>query len=108
VVKPGERKGMAVYLTESNSISTTRACRVVKLPKSKFYYRSIKDGGLVIDKFLELSQKHHREGQDKIYERIRSQGIGWNYNRVRRAYMLLGLKHVKKASAGSPAENERL
>lgn len=98
---------MVVYLTESYSISTTRACRVVKLPKSMFYYRSIKDDGLVIDKLLEHSQRHHREGQDKLYERIRSQGIGWNYNRVRRAYMLLGLKQRKKASASSPAENER-
>jgi putative transposase len=98
---------MAVYLTESYSISTTRACRVVKLPKSMFYYRSIKDDGPVIDKLLELSQKHHREGQDKLYERIRSQGIAWNYKRVRRVYMLLGLKQRKKGKRRLPGRERK-
>lgn len=93
---------MAVYLMGSYSISTTRACRVVQLPKSMFYYRSVKDDGPVIDKLLELAQKHHREGQDKLYERIRNEGLIWNYKRVRRVYALLGLKQRKRTKRRLP------
>ena len=101
-MKPGERKDMAVYLMGSYSISTTRACRVVQLPKSMFYYRSVRDDGSVIDKLLELSQKHHREGQDKLYERIRNERLIWNYKRVRRVYVLLGLKQRKRTNRRLP------
>lgn len=71
---------MVVYLMDSDPISTTRACRVVQLPMSIFYYRSVKDDGPVIDKLLEMSQRHHREGQDKLYERIRSEGLGKSHS----------------------------
>ena len=106
-MKPGERKNMAVYLMESYSISTTRACRVIRLPKSMFYYQSVKNDQPVIDKLLELSQKHIREGQDKMYERIRSQGLVWNYKRIRRVYMLLGLKQRKSAKRRLPARERK-
>jgi len=36
---------------------------------------------------------NHKAGQDKLYERIRSKGIPWNYKRVRRVYLAMGLKH---------------
>lgn len=94
---------MAVYLMDSYSISTTRACRVITLPKSMFYYESVKNDQPVIDKLLELSQKHIREGQDKMYERIRSQGLSWNYKRVRRIYRVLGLKQCKTAKRRLPS-----
>lgn len=98
---------MAVYLMESYSISTTRACRVVQLPKSMFYYRSVRDDRPVIEKLMDLSQKHHREGQDKLYERIRSEGIVWNYKRIRRVYTLLGLKQRKRAKRRLPGRERK-
>ena len=45
---------MAAYLMESFSVSTTRACRVISLPKSMYYYESVKDDQPVIDKLNEL------------------------------------------------------
>lgn len=36
------------------------------------------------------------EGQDKFYQRIRNEGICWNYKRVRRVYCLLGVKQKEK------------
>ncbi|MFM9028914.1 MAG: integrase core domain-containing protein [Bacteroidota bacterium] len=57
---------MAAYLMDSFSVSTTRACRVVSLPKSMYYYQSLKDDQPVIDKLNELvSMKvNHRAGLD--------------------------------------------
>jgi len=85
VVRPGERKNMAVYLIKSLSVSTTRACKVIDLPKSMFNYQSSKDDQPVIDKLNELvsMRVNHKAGQDKLYERIRAEGIQWNYKRVR-------------------------
>ena len=86
---------MAAYLMESFSVSTTRACRVISLPKSMYYFKSVKDDQPVIDKLNELvsMRVNHRAGQDKLFERIRAQGIPWNYKRVRRVYLKMGLKH---------------
>ena len=62
-----------------------------------YYYNSCKDDSQVEDKIMELAFKHPAEGQDKIYYRIRNQGILWNKKRVRRVYLRLSLhKHMKK------------
>ena len=93
MVRPGERKNMAVYLMKSYPVSTTRACKVIDLPKSMFYYQFSKDDQPVIYKLNELDSMrvNHKAGQDKLYERIRSEGIPWNYKRVRRVYLAMGL-----------------
>lgn len=36
------------------------------------------------------------EGQDKFYSRIRNEGLKWNYKRVRRVYLLLGMNKGKR------------
>ena len=104
VVRPGDRKNMAVYLMKSYPVSTTRACKVIDLPKSMFYYQSSKDDQPVIDKLNELvsMRVNHKAGQDKLYERIRSEGIPWNYKRVRRVYPTMGLKHRQRTKRRLP------
>jgi putative transposase len=100
---------MAAYLMESYTVSTTRACRVVSLPKSMFYYRTVKNDQPVIDKLNELvgMKVNHRAGQDKLYERIRSEGILWNYKRVRRVYLKMGLKHRARTRKRVPSRDKR-
>ena len=100
---------MAVYLMDSYSVSTTRACRVIQLPKSMFYYQSTKDDQPVIDKLNELvsMRVNHKAGQDKLYERIRSQGIVWNYKRVRRVYLAMGLKHRQRTRKRVPKREKQ-
>ncbi len=100
---------MAAYLMESFSVSTTRACRVVSLPKSMYYYKSVKNDQPVIDKLNELvSMKvNHRAGQDKLFGRIRSEGILWNYKRVRRVYLKMGLKHRIRTRKRVPARDKQ-
>lgn len=94
---------MATYAMDYHQLSITRACKVVCLPKSMFYYKSIKDDSIVIDKLRELAHNKPREGQDKFYDRIRLQGLLWNYKRVRRVYLMLGLNHRRRMKKRIPA-----
>lgn len=106
MVKPGERKNMVAYAMEYHQLSITRACKVVQLPKSMFYYASQKDDSLVIAKLNELAELKPREGQDKYYLRIREAGIKWNSKRVRRVYLMLGLNHRRKMKKRIPARTK--
>ena len=94
---------MVAYAMEHHHLSITRACKVVQLPKSMFYYTSLKDDSVVIDKLKELAENKPREGQDKYYLRIREAGIIWNHKRVRRVYLMLGLNHKRKMKKRIPA-----
>jgi putative transposase len=100
---------MAVYLMKSYPVSTTRACKVIDLPKSMFYYQSSKDDQPVIDKLNELvsMRVNHKAGQDKLYERIRSEGIPWNYKKVRRVYLAMGLKHRQRTKRRLPKREKQ-
>lgn len=68
-----------------------------------YYYRHCKDDTQVINKLRELADKKPREGQDKYYDRIRLEGLQWNYKRVRRVYLLLGLNQRRKCKKRIPA-----
>ena len=87
---------MVTYVVVSHQISISRACRVVSLPKSMYYYKKIKDDSETITKLQELAVSYPTEGQDLYYGRIRTQGFKWNRKRVRRVYLLLGLNQRRK------------
>jgi putative transposase len=102
VVKPGDRKNVIAYLTTAHQVSITRACKTIHFAKSMYYYQSRKDDTAVINKLKELAEQKPSEGQDKFYDRIRSEGLIWNYKRVRRVYLLLGLKHRRRVKRRVP------
>jgi len=87
---------MVAYLLENYSVSISRACRVARLPKSMYYYKNVRDDSETINKLVELAEKHPTEGQDLYYSRIRQQGFHWNYKRVRRVYLLLGMNKRRR------------
>jgi putative transposase len=97
------KKNMVSYLMLVYSVSLTRACQVISLAKSMYYYRSCKDDSEMIKKLLSLAEKKPREGQDKFYQRIRNEGLQWNYKRVRRVYKLLELNIRRKTKKRIPA-----
>ena len=94
---------MVAYVVEHHQISISRACRVASLPKSMYYYQKLKDDSETIAKLQELSLAYPTEGQDLYYGRIRTQGYKWNYKRVRRVYLLLGLNQRRKVRKRLPA-----
>jgi putative transposase len=68
-----------------------------------YYYQSKKDDTEVIQKLQELADKKPTEGQDKMYYRIRNEGLIWNYKRVRRVYISLGFNKRKKVRKRIPS-----
>lgn len=93
---------MAAYVITTHQISISRACRVVSLPKSMYYYQKVKDDTETISKLQKLAEDYPTEGQDLYYGRIRQQGFKWNYKRVRRVYLLLGLNRRRKGRKRLP------
>ncbi len=75
---------------EDPAVSVGRACRVVQLQRSAWYYRSSKDDQEVIDKLHQLAEKYPTRGLDEYYGMIRNEGLPWNRKRVLRVYR--GLK----------------
>ncbi|MDW5287858.1 IS3 family transposase [Formosa sp. PL04] len=77
-----------------------RACKVVGLTRSMWYYQSKRDDSKVIDKLSKLTEAYPTRGFDEYYYKIRREGLKWNRKRVLRVYreMKLSLrrKHKKR------------
>ena len=80
-----------------------RACELVCLSRSMWYYKTKRDDSEVIDKLTEMSEIKPNRGFDYYFYRIRSQGFKWNRKRVLRVYRLLGLQLRRKSKKRLPA-----
>lgn len=96
MVKPGDRKNIIAYLKEAYRVSITRACRVIALSKSMYYYQTVKDDSAIIDKLNELAEDKPRRGFPYFFGRIRNEGHIWNRKRVKRVYNLMQLNQRRK------------
>jgi len=74
----------------------------MNLSRSLYYYQPTKDDTAVIEKLNEFAEKKPNEGQDKMYSRIRNEGIKWNHKRVIRVYILMGLNKKKRTRKRIP------
>jgi putative transposase len=85
------------YIRKEHGYSLTRACGLIDLSRSQYYYQSTKDDTTVREKVSQLAERFPTEGQDKIYWRIRNEGLPWNHKRIRRIYKQLLLdKRIRK------------
>lgn len=80
-------------------VSIARACSVVELPRSMWYYQTKKDDQEVIDKLSELATELPTRGFDVYYKRIRREGHKWNRKRVLRVYRNMKLKLRRKTKS---------
>lgn len=80
-----------------------RACRVIELQRSVWYYQSHKDDQEVIDKLQQLAEKYPTRGLDEYYGMIRNEGIKWNRKRVLRVYRSLKLTLRRKRKRRVPS-----
>jgi putative transposase len=90
-------------LQKSYTVSLGRACGVVNLSRSVYYYKSHRDDHIVIDKLRSLAEQRPTEGFWKMYFRIRKEGLLWNHKRVHRVYKLLKLNMKRKNKRRLPA-----
>jgi putative transposase len=72
-----------------------------------WYYKSIKDDSITIDKLNELAERYPTRGFDEYYSKIRNEGLKWNRKRVLRIYRLLGLTMRRKRKRRLPARVKR-
>lgn len=81
----------------------SRACRVIGLHKSLWYYRSRKDDTELIEKLRALAERYPTRGFDDYYGKIRNEGFKWNRKRVLRVYRSLKLGLRRKHKRRLPA-----
>ena len=85
------------------SVSVGRACRVVNLQRSVWYYKTHKDDKEVVAKLQQLAQLYPTRGFDDYYGKIRNEGLVWNRKRVLRVYRSIQLKLRRKHKRRLPA-----
>lgn len=84
-------------------VSVSRACKIVSLPRSQYYYDSSKNDTSVIEVLQELAFKHPSYGFRKLFAYIRRSGKQWNHKKVYRVYKLLKLNKKRKGKRRLPA-----
>ena len=85
-----------MYLTKQHKVSVTKACSVIDMTRSMWYYQASKDDTEVIDKLSKLAEQLPTRGFDEYYKRIRREGLQWNRKRVLRVYRAMKLKLRRK------------
>lgn len=73
-------------------ISIHRACSIVCMSRSMYYYTHKKDDSVVISKLMDLSSRYPTRGFETYYGKIRLEGLVWNRKRVLRVYRNINLK----------------
>lgn len=81
----------------------SRACKIVSLPRSQFYYTSKKDDTAIITELQELAFKHPSYGFRKLLAYLRRAGHGYNHKKVYRVYKLLRLNKRRKGKRRLPS-----
>lgn len=87
---------------KETSVSVGRACRVLSLHRSVWYYQSCKDDQEIIDKLQEFADRYPTRGFDEYYGMIRNEGLVWNRKRVLRVYRLMKLSLRRKRKRRLP------
>lgn len=76
---------------------------MIKLPRSQYYYRSVKDDTELIESLQQLAFQHPSYGFRKLYAYLRREGKTWNHKKVYRVYKLLKLNKRRKGKRRLPA-----
>lgn len=98
MVSPQAKREVIKFLIQNKNFNPHRACSLVGLRSSTYYYRSTssRDDIVLKNKLTEVAQKRIRWGCPRIYEVIRREGFKDNYKRVERIYSQMGLSLRKR------------
>lgn len=95
---------LANYAITVHEISVNRACKLLNVSRSVYYYTPTLASDDEIKQVLSaLAEKHCRYGFDKMFQKIRQQGHRWNHKRVYRVYCDLKLNLRRKPKKRLPS-----
>lgn len=98
MVSPSQKRRFAVYLVKEQKSSIQMACRVLRLSRSSFYYRS--SCGDFEERLLKriyiLAVKYPRYGYRRIHLLLRQEGWQVNKKRIQRLLRQEGLRVLQK------------
>jgi putative transposase len=100
---PATKRQLTEELVREHGVPVSRACRLMSIPRSQFYYSSQKDDQEVVEALQELAFKHPSYGFRKLFAYLRRAGNQWNHKRVYRVYKLLKLNRKRKGKRRLPA-----
>jgi putative transposase len=93
VLKPAQKRDAVRYLVTGFQLDQRRACRLVGLNRSTYYYRSqAKDQSALRLRIRDLAAARVRYGYRRIHVLLRREGWKVNHKRVYRLYRLEGLE----------------
>ena len=100
---PATKRQLTQELVQEKNVPVSRACKLLSLTRSQFYYRSKKDDKDVIEALQELAFKHPSYGFRKLFAYLRRSGKAWNHKRIYRVYKLLKLNRKRRGKRRLPA-----
>ncbi len=100
---PATQRQLATELVTDYKLPVSRACKMVSLPRSQYYYVSVKDDTVVIEALQNLAFAHPSYGFRKLFAYLRRAGKQWNHKRVYRVYKQLKLHKRGKGKRRLPA-----
>ncbi|QNE38578.1 IS3 family transposase [Hymenobacter sp. NBH84] len=106
---PSKRRHAAQYLIDAYRMSTRRACQLVSLRRSSWYYQPHGwDDTVLRQRLRELAQVRIRYGCQRLFTLLRREGWPDNHKRVHRLYCLEGLHLRCNSTRSSRAAAHRL
>jgi putative transposase len=90
-------------MVREEKLPVSRACKLISLPRSQYYYKSLKDDTAVIDALHKLSADHPTYGFRKLFAYLRRDGHDWNHKKVYRVYRQLKMNRRRKGKRRLPA-----
>jgi putative transposase len=100
---PAAKRQLAEEMVREERLPVSRACKLTSLPRSQYYYKSLKDDTTVSDALQKLSADHPTYGFRKLFAYLRRDGHDWNHKKVYRVYRQLKMNRRRKGKRRLPA-----
>jgi len=103
VVKPADKREAVDSLIQEQQCSTSKACKIVQLPRSSYQYKKKpKDDSIIQEALTHMVDRRPAIGFWQSFHRFRNRGEKWNHKRVRRIYREMKLNVRRKAKRRLP------